>query len=442
MTRVRRANFILDLPKCCLMIWLGCAASLYVPAVSAVAQRSQTAKAARPAFSNSQDTGLKSLYEAREWFKLRGAVQTSDAPAFYRGAVAAAFNDFARAEKNLKLAIKSAPRSEQASAARLLLIQLYMRAGRYRQTLDEVEQALRGSPEDGGLRNARALFGALSQYPEPSVAARRFSRIRYGMQGGNLFLPVEVNGKPGNYLVDSGANFSLISESEAKRLGLTINESRGAKMGDSSGAHVDFRIALADRLTVGNVRLRHVLFFVMRDDQQPFVDLPQGERGIIGFPVLLAFQTVRWNREGVFEIGFAPSAGKHVKPNMFFEGQQVIVEGEFGQSKINIFVDTGATRTRTLPRFAREFSGFVNEFGKKGSQRVTGVGSSVEVESLTLPELRLRIRGPEVMLGPATVLLKDTVSDIRQCHVWIGMDLLNRASVVTLDIKAMTFALE
>ena len=82
--------------------------------------------------------------------------------------------------------------------------------------------------------------------------------------------------------------------------------------------------------------------------------------------------------------------------------------------------------TRTLIRFARDFSGFVNESGKKGSQRVTGVGRSVEVDTMILPELKLRVRGPEVVLRPATVLLKDTVSDLSRCHVWIGMDLLTQ----------------
>lgn len=249
------------------------------------------------------------------------------------------------------------------------------------------------------------------------------------MNDGNLFLPVEINGQAGKYLVDSGSNFSLISESEAKRIGLTISESRGATMGDASGANVDFRVAVADWLTVGKTRLRHVVFFVMRDDQQPFVNLPQGERGIIGFPVLLAFQTVRWNREGVFETGFARSAGKAGKPNMFFEGQNVFAEGEFRQSKINMFLDIGATHTRVLPRFAREFSGFIDEFGKKGSQRVASVGNSVEVDSMTLPELRFKIRGPKVMIGPTTVLLQDTVSDLKRRHVWIGMDLSTHAEI-------------
>ncbi len=104
-----------------------------------------------------------------------------------------------------------------------------------------------------------------------------------------------------------------------------------------------------------------------------------------------------------------------------------------------MFVDTGAVHTRGLPRLAHEFSDFINEVGTKSSQRVTGVGNSIEVDSLRLPQLPLRISGQEIVLSPATVLLKNTASDLERCHVWIGMDSLNQASVVTLDFKAMRF---
>ena len=262
------------------------------------------------------------------------------------------------------------------------------------------------------------------------------------MKGGNLFIPVEVNGKSANYIVDTGANFSLIGEAEAKRLGLIIHESGGAKMGDSAGTNVDVRIAVADHLTVGSIRLSNVIFFVARDDQQPFIDLPSGERGVLGMPVFLAVQTLRWKKEGTFEVGFAPGSRNSPISNICFEGANLIIEGEFRQSKINVFLDTGATRTRVLPLFAKEFPNFIEEFGRKSSDRVTGVGNSVEVDAITLPELTFRIRGFDAVLRPAQVLLKDTTSDSRRWHVWGGIDLLNQARVVTLDFGSMTLALE
>jgi len=424
------------------MVWISLLAWLLTPITSPVGQTNRTTKTTKRDAANSQNAELKSLYEAHQWFKLRDAVQAKRSSDFFRGVVASAFNDVKQAEKNLKSVIKSAPRSEQASDARALLIYVYQRNGRYRQALSEVEEALAVESDNDGLKNARALFGALSQYPEQSVAERRFSRIRYSMKGGNLFIPAEINGKSANYIFDTGANFSLISEGEAKRLGLTIRESSGHKAEDSAGVNVDIRIAVADQLRVGNVRLRHVTFFVVGDDQQPFVDLPSGERGVLGLPVLLAFQTLRWKQKGIFEIGFAPDSSNTRKSNVCFEGAQPIIEAEFRHSKIKMFLDTGAIRTRALPLFAREFADFVNESGRKDTTRVTGVAGSVEVDAITLTELALRINGFNAVLRPAQVLLKETTSDSRWWHIWIGLDLLNQARVVTIDFKSMTLALE
>lgn len=426
----------------CLMACLSGSALLSAPATTKGVQTPMATKAVGRDAVNERIAELRSFYEAHQWFRLRDAVRARDAPAFYLGAVASAFNDIGQAEKSLRSVINSAPQAGLIHEARELLINTYMRAGRYRQALSETEQALAARPDDKGLKNARALLSTLSRYAEQTVAERRPSSIRYRMKDGNLFIPVGVNGKRASYLIDTGANFSLISEAEARRLGLQVSDSNGATMGDSSGANIGFRIAVANRLTIGRVRLRHVPFFVMRDDQQPFVDLPAAERGIIGLPVLLALQTVRWNREGNFEIGSARRAKIALKSNICFEGLQPIIEGEFRQSRINIFLDTGATHTRVLPLFAREFAAFVNESGKKGAQRVTGVGGSVEVETMTLPELRLRLGGPELLLKPADVLLKETASGLRWSHVWAGMDLLNQARAVTLDFKLMTLALE
>jgi hypothetical protein len=424
------------------MVCVSLLAWLFTPITSPVAQTNSATKTTRRDTANSHGVDLKALYEAHQWFTLRDAVQARRTPAFYRGVVAFAFNDVKQAEKILKSFIQSAPESEQVSDARSMLIYLYQRAGHYRQALSEIERGLAAKPDDAGLKNARALFDTLSRYPEQSVVERRFSRIRYSMRGGNMFVPVEVNLKSGNYVVDTGANFSLISEAEAKRLGLTIHESGGSRIGDAAGASIDVRIAVADQLTVGRIRLRHVSFFVVRDDQQPFIDLPSGKRGVLGLPVLLAFQTLRWKQGGTFEVGFAPGSRKGPKSNVCFEGANLIIEGEFRQRKINVLLDTGATRTRALPLFAKEFASFINEFGTRGSDRVTGVGSSVEIDVITLPEVALRINGFDAVLRPAQVLLKDTTSDSRRWHVWSGLDLLNQARVVTLDFKSMRLALE
>jgi predicted aspartyl protease len=337
----------------------------------------------------------------------------------------------------LQSVLKSSPASTEADDAYAFLTQTYMRVGRYRDALEVVERALKMKPDSKGFKNVHRLLGALSKYPEQSVATQRYSRLRYKVNDGNLFVPVQLNGHSVSALVDTGANFSLISAEEAKRLGLTIRDGEGATIGDSSGANVDFRLAIAEKFTIGNIELRNAVFFVMRDDQQPFVNLPIGERVIVGMPILLALQTIRFDRNGTFEVDL--SLNRRRASNMYFEGSEAIFEGEFAKQRIKIFLDTGATRTRVLLLFANQFQSLVNEHGTKSSDRITGVGSSVEVESMMLPEVKFRVTGTDLILKSAQVVLKDTAANSRWYHVWIGMDLLRQPKAVTIDFKAMTF---
>jgi tetratricopeptide (TPR) repeat protein len=389
---------------------------------------------------NHRDSYLRSLYEAHQWFKLRDAIQTTtNVSPFYRGTVACAFNDFNRAEKYLQQVIKSAPHSEQANEARGLLTYLYQRNGHFRQALTEVEEMLKATPDAAGAENARALFNAFSQYPEQSVTARQPSTVRYLVKGDNLFIPFSINGRAASYILDTGANFSALSESEAKRLGLTINE-LAAQGTDSTGGAVSFRTAVADRLTVGKASLRHVAFLVLRDDQQPFVDLPSGERGAVGLPVLLALQTLGWNSDGTLEISFHSRQKRQRKANICFEGAMPVIEAGFRQSKLNLVLDTGSSKTDLWPVFAKEFASVLNESGKRDSRRVTGVGNSIEIEAVRLPEVTLRIGGFDTVLRPAYVLLK-TVGD-EWYHGRLGFNVLKQARRVTLDFKFMRLSLD
>jgi hypothetical protein len=402
----------------------------------------QTRKATEPDAATQRDANLKSLYEAHQWFRLREAVQTTDAPAFYRGVVATAFNDVTKAEKEFQLVFKSAPKSEEAFEAHVWLIYLYQRAGRFRQAVAQIDEILKVKPDRADLKNARALFAAFGQYPEQAVAARSFSSVRYIVKDGNLFIPVSVNSRSSTYIVDTGAAFSTLSESEATQLGLAIYDASGHEAADSAGLKFGVRIAIADRLKVGNVQLRHVAFLVVRDDQQPFINLPAGERGVLGLPVLLALQTMRWGKDGNFEIGVPSVSRRGRKSNMCFEGVQPVIEAEFRQNKINVFLDTGASVTRALPLFAKEFASIVKESGRDEPARVTGISGSVEVDAITLPELTLRVGGFDAVLRPAQVLLKETTSDSRWWHAWIGLDMVDQARRVTLDFKSMRLTLE
>ena len=318
---------------------------------------------------------------------------------------------------------------------------LYHRAGRFRRAVAEIDGLLAAYPDNTSLKHARALFGALARYPDQSIARRRHSTIRYRMKAGNLFVPVSIRGRAGHYIVDTGANFSLMSESEARRLGLTIQEG-GASVTDITGGTMSARTAVADELQVGETRLRHVAFLVVGDDQQPFVDLAADERGVLGLPTLLALDAFRWTADGEFEIAFPAPREDRRRANMCFDGAMPITEGRFGDRRITLHLDTGAIETHLWPAFSRDFATLLSQSGVPATKRVTGVGHSVDVQSIDIPELTLRIGGFETSLHPAHVLVNATTAAGQRDHGNLGLDLLGQAQATTIDFRSMTLALK
>jgi hypothetical protein len=73
---------------------------------------------------------------------------------------------------------------------------------------------------------------------------------------------------------------------------------------------------------------------------------------------------------------------------------------------------------------------------------VTGVGHSVEVQSIDIPELVLRIGGFETSLRPAHVLVNETTAAGQRDHGNLGLDLLGQAQTATIDFRSMTLALK
>jgi predicted aspartyl protease len=314
-----------------------------------------------------------------------------------------------------------------------------MRSGRYRQTYAHLAAMQKLLPKVPGLDSSLALFSALSQYPELSAKDRRNFDVR---MTDDFFIPVAVNGRPAKYGFDSGMDISFISEAEANRLGLPIHDARTASLRDgASGNDVPVRFVVADRLTVGGFELRHVVFLVAQKDAMPFVELPPDKQGILGIPVLVAFGTMRWNKDRVLQIGVDHDHGDAKHPNMCFQAVTPVVEGTYRTQRINAWLDTGNSKTYLTQRFAQRFPDAAEAGAKEETTRLRGVGGSTEVGVVTLPEIKFSAGGSELVMRPAQVLPKDERVDRDWYDVWLGMDLLGQMREVSLDFKSLTFSL-
>jgi hypothetical protein len=224
---------------------------------------------------------LKHFYDTRQWFDLRNAIGSYEARPLYAGAVAAAFNNNESARKYLNEAISSNASAATVKGAREILARVYAREGLYKETVEQLDGILRIKP-NRDTENTRALFALWSLHPDQSISSAKPSTLHADVRRNGVKLPVMVHGKTFHWLLDTGANFSFISEAEARALGIAIDEN-AVNIADPAGGTARVRTAVADELAIGDVHIRNVGFLVLPDTQEPMSDWQPGERGASGF---------------------------------------------------------------------------------------------------------------------------------------------------------------
>jgi predicted aspartyl protease len=380
-------------------------------------------------------SALRSLYDAHKWVELRAALN-KNAPDLYKGAVAVVFNE-PQAERVLASVIKSAPYSDHAYEAHDWLIHLYLRSGAYRRLISHADDRWAAFPDKPEREQERTALAPFRGLPDQINGKRRQSILPH--QNGEIFIPLMINGNPATYFFDTGGWLSCMSESEAKRLGLTIRETAGT-LGTGTGARVGFRAAVASELIVGQIHFRDVSFAVFPDDQEPWSVLPVGHRGLLGIPILLGLRNLSWNRDGTVAIGMRSTRLDIPKSNLCFDDDHLAITAFFQDRKILASLDTGALTTDLYETFAKEFATLVSKSGKKDSTEVRGVGNEESFDSITVPDLTFAIGGTNVILRPAHVLLKQIGP--KQFVGNFGMDLLKQTPGFKMDFAAMKLELE
>jgi hypothetical protein len=385
------------------------------------------------------DASLKSFFDGHRWFELRDAIRGEHASPFYLGAVASAFNDVKDAEKYLNRAAAHASSVDEANDAHGLLSYLYARLGRPRDVVRQFDAMLKLKPGQADVLSFRSLFEPFSRYPNQSIGRNRHASISCRADASALVLPVSANGKTVHWMLDTGANLGVIGESEAKMLGMEIQDS-DAQTADSAGGKTAVRAAVIRSLKFGEVELTNVAMLVISDSQPPMNELPLGERGILGLPVAFAFQAFRWSTDGTFEIGSARHPAG-VARNLCFDGLNPIARVQAEGKQLDFSLDTGnGNGTQLWERFSNDFATMIKEHGVKGNMRVTEAGGSGSFDVTALPELRLRIGGFETTLRPANVFSKPVGNEYQ--HGLLGLDLLTQAHSVSVDFRSMSLALE
>ena len=315
-----------------------------------------------------------------------------------------------------------------------MLARVYIRSGQYARFASLYEEWRRLLPASELLRGAREDYDKFRQRPNQTNGPRKSSRLRHQVDG-YLMLPIVIDTHPEEFIFDTGAWQSAVTDRMARKLGLVVSDV-ARSLTDVAGNRVSFRTATARNVAIGNMRFQNVSFAVI-SPQGPLADV---EFGIIGMPLILAMGGITWSNDGSVTFGEAPRPAHAPEANLVFDGR-LVVRASVLDRFVNASLDTGANTTELNANFADLFPDVVAK-GRKASGAITGIGGTQTYESIELAELRILLGGKPVIARPAVVTMQRHAIGGGVCCVGnFGHDLLKQTSGFTIDLTTMTLVL-
>lgn len=391
-------------------------------------------------------TRLRQIEETKRIFEMRRTLEqpvgNEAETLYYRAMVAARFGQEAVAIEQLRAFLATGASAPLERKARAELASAFARLGQYGSAATEWAETIRLMPQNepgrDGTENTAALFESLREVAPQTIEFGPDVPVKAQHNPfGSWNVPVEVNGRKGEWIFDTGANISTLTESEAMRMGLSIREAGASVTAEHTGKANAFRLAVAGDLHFGSAHLRNVVFLVLTNDALRFGKYQM--RGLLGLPVLRALGSVGISSNGTVRIR-RDSRKVQGDPNLFFDDLSLIVEVSHGGHPLQMLLDTGANKGYLYPSFRDALEPEERRNVKKQSETSGGAGGIIHQMVEIVPALQLQIAGKVVRLKKISLRQQQPTGSGSYLDGLIGMDAMRNG--FTLDFTAMQLHLE
>ncbi|HZV83880.1 MAG TPA: retropepsin-like aspartic protease, partial [Brevundimonas sp.] len=309
------------------------------------------------------------------------------------------------------------------------LCDAYGRVGRYR----DAHQACASSAGDApstGLQQSIAFWATLAGEPPVSVTGAVDAPLTYGWSG-LAELSTWVNGHDIAWAVDTGAEISVISDSQAERMGARLLDRPVGITGSTPGEAVG-RLGMIDQIRVGSAEIRNMPVFVLPDAALTVPDkgpLPP----ILGMPAIYVFGSMTFREHGNrLQLGASENdglAGSPLKWNPV--GFEMVLDLPGGP--IDVHLDSGANATELHDASARPLLSQAQQAALVSrSLTARGVSGAVVRETRQLDGLAVGIGGGVCQLGEVAFGDEQAGAQGRA-----GIDLVKGCDTLELNFRTM-----
>lgn len=258
---------------------------------------------------------------------------------------------------------------------------------------------------------------------------------------GSIDAELTVNGVNGPWIFDTGADFSVLSASFAKRLGIQPSIGSAQTMSGLTGIENRLHVGVLPEIKVGSATIHNVVVLILDDDNLT-IPLPKGKyriNAILGYPVFQALGSITFMKDGAFEAGKTFDSTKPAA-TLYMDNLSPMLECGVDGRKLMFTFDTGADSSQFSVRYYREFPTQFRAL-KKSRHGTYGAGGGLESMVYILPKTVLRIADENVTLHNTTVAPVSQNSPMDYAYGNLGRDFVSGFDSFTLDFAHMRFSL-
>ncbi len=284
------------------------------------------------------------------------------------------------------------------------------------------------------LKNENIIWTSLAKIPPMHLSSHKNVEIAWKKDAADLInIPVKIDGKIIDFIFDTGANLSTISDSYAKKLNLKrINVF--FSLGSSTSISTKASLAVASNLYIGSLHFKNVVFIVLPDYQLSFPQINYRIDGIIGFPVIKEMGEVTISQSETITVPKKEGVSK--LRNLALDGLQLIIQLHTKNDALPFSFDTGAKETQLSKLYFDRFKDEILLNAKQDTIALGGAGGVAKFPTYRLANFEFYLN-KKISLPNVNVLTTQINKNENYYYGNIGQDVIKKFNSMTINFINM-----
>jgi len=237
-----------------------------------------------------------------------------------------------------------------------------------------------------------------------------------------------------NFVFDTGAQFSVIMESVAKKYGVKMLNDK-IWTGTSTNKKVEGHMGLLN-INLGNIELKNVAFIVLPDSFLTFANGQYRIKGIIGFPVIYALNgfTIKDDKFLMVSQKQQDTSDR----NFALDGQFIIIRVIAHNDTLPFIFDSGNQTTCLSSSFFNKYKNEITGKYKKVKVETGGAGGMVKTDAYILDSLNISAGNSQYTLHSLSIYPEDLAGyDIKYAYGNFGQNYISKFSEMRINFASM-----